>query len=75
LYFSGFVGIIVVLLPAKNLAHNRRVSGYVFLTHLLRWWIAVAEIIIYAKSVDRGTEVYRAYNSHLAANPQEGDYA
>jgi hypothetical protein len=22
------------------------------LTHLLRWWIAVAEIIIYAKSVD-----------------------
>jgi hypothetical protein len=21
-------------------------------THLLRWWIAVAEIIIYAKSVD-----------------------
>jgi hypothetical protein len=38
-----------------------------FLTHLLRWWIAVADFIIYAGSVDQGTEVYRVYNQYLDA--------
>jgi hypothetical protein len=36
-------------------------SCFVELTHLLRWWIAVAEIIIYAKSVD---------NLYIVAKPR-----
>jgi hypothetical protein len=32
-----------------------------------RWWIAVADFIIYAGSVDHGTEVYRVYNPYIDA--------
>jgi hypothetical protein len=34
--------------------------AFLMLTHLLRWWIAVADFIIYAGSVD---------NSYIDANP------
>jgi hypothetical protein len=32
-----------------------------------RWWVAVVDFIIYAGSVDQGTEVYRVYNPYLDA--------